>query len=103
MLYFAALLALIGAAAGLAFRWKLLLPVIILLPFTAIIFAASRGLRDSAIIILVAEAILQGGYFVGLLTRFTATAGMRSASASSFFKGRSDSKTPDNERRTAPR
>jgi hypothetical protein len=103
MLYFAVILALIGAAAGLAFRWKVLLPVIVLLPFTAIIFAASHGLRDTVIIILVAEAVLQGGYFVGLLTRFTAAAGMRSASASSLFKRRSDSKTPDNERRTTPR
>jgi hypothetical protein len=103
MLYFAALLAVIGATAGLAFRWKLLLPVIVLLPFTAIIFAASRSLRDTVLIILVAEAVLQGGYFVGLLTRFTATAGMRSATASSLFRRRSDSKTPDNERRTAPR
>jgi hypothetical protein len=103
MLYFAALLALVGATAGLTFRWKLLLPVIVLLPFTAIIFAASRSLRDTVLFILVAEAVLQGGYFVGLLTRFTATVGMRSATASSLLRRRSDSKTPDNERRTAPR
>ena len=90
MIHSAIGLAVIGVAAGLAFRWKVLLPIIVLLPFAAIIFSVSRGLNhgDAVIVILVAEAVLQGGYFVGLLIRFIATAGMRSASASSFFKRR---------------
>lgn len=69
----------------------------------ATIFAASRGLKDALIIILVAEAVLQGGYFVGLLIRFMVTAGMRSVSCSSFFKSRRDRKTHDNNQRGAPK
>jgi hypothetical protein len=103
MIYSAVVLALIGAAAGSALRWKVLLPVIVLLPFAATIFAASRDLKDTLITILVAEAVLQGGYFVGLLIRFMVTAGMRSVSCSSFFKRRRDRKTHNNDRRTAPR
>jgi hypothetical protein len=103
MIYSAVVLALIGAAAGSALRWKVLLPVIVLLPFAAIIFAASRDLKDALITILVAEAVLQGGYFVGLLIRFMVTAGIRSVLCSCFFKRRRARKTHDNDRRTAPR
>jgi hypothetical protein len=69
-------------------RWKVLLPVIVLLPLLTIIFSVSRGLtpRDIAIVVIVAEAVLQGGYFLGLLIRLITTAGLRLARASSFFK-----------------
>src|SRR6478735_10741109 len=103
MIYSAVGLAVIGVAAGLAFRWKVLLPVIVLLPFAAAIFPGSRDIKDTVIVVLVAEAVLQGGYFVGLLVRFMAIAGMRAASASAFFKRRRDRKTHDNDHRTAPR
>ena len=103
MIYSAVGLAVIGVAAGLAFRWKVLLPVIVLLPFAAAIFPGSRDIKDTVIVILVAEAVLQGGYFAGLLIRFMAIAGMRAASASAFFKRRRDRKTHDNDHRTAPR
>lgn len=104
MMYSAVGLAIIGAAAGLAFRWKVLLPVIVLLPFVAIIFSVSRGLnrQDTAIVVIVAEAVLQGGYFVGLLIRFVSTAGTRSAGISGFLRGRRHPDAPDNDGHTAP-
>jgi hypothetical protein len=104
MVYFAIGLAVIGAAAGIAFRWKVLLPVIVLLPLLAIIVSVSRGLtpRDIAIVVIVAEAVLQGGYFLGLLIRLITTAGMRLARASTFFKNRHDPDRRANNRHAAP-
>jgi hypothetical protein len=57
-----------------------LLPIIGLLPFASIIFSISRGFGfvDTTIVILVAEAILQGGYLIGLLIRATATRSVQS-------------------------
>jgi hypothetical protein len=82
--------AVIGVGAGLAFRWKVLLPVIVLLPLAAITFSASRGFsyKDAAIVTFVAEGILQAGYFVGLLTRSIAGASLRPGAAFEFFKAR---------------
>ena len=104
MIYYVVGLAVIGAAAGLAFRWKVLLPVIALLPLVAIIFSVSRGLnhKDTAIVVIVAEAVLQGGYFAGLLIRFVSTASTRSAWISGLFKGRRDPEVRDNDGHTAP-
>lgn len=98
MIYSAVGLAVIGAAAGLAFRWKVLLPIILILPVAVIIFSFSRGLgyADTAIVVIAAEAILQGGYFAGLLLRFTAS------TASSFFKSRRDPEARGENRRAAP-
>ena len=80
MEYYAVGLAVLGAVVGVAFRWKVLLPIIGLLPLASIIFGISRGLGvlDTAIVIIVAEAILQGGYLVGLLIRAAAAACLRS-------------------------
>lgn len=104
MMYFSIALAVVGAAAGFAFRWKVLLPLIVLLPFVVIIFSLSRGstLEDALIISLVAEAVLQGGYFVGLLIRSIESAGMRSARTSAFFKSLRAPETHDSTRRRAP-
>jgi hypothetical protein len=104
MVYFAVGLAVIGVAAGMAFRWKVLLPVIVLLPLLSIIFSVSRGLtlRDIAIVVIVAEAILQGGYFLGLLIRFITTAGRRLGGVSTFFKNRHDPDGRANNRHAAP-
>ncbi len=104
MIYSAIGLAVIGAAAGLAFRWKVLLPVIVLLPFAAIIFSVSHGFshRGTAIAVIVAEAVLQGGYLTGLLIRFVSTASMRSAGISGFFKGRRNPDARGNDGHTAP-
>jgi hypothetical protein len=102
MVYFAVGLAAIGVAAGLAFRWKILLPIIVLLPLAAIIFSVSRGFsyEDTAIGVFVAEGILQGGYFVGLLIRFIATAGLRRAL--DFFRARRDREKRGNDPHVAP-
>jgi hypothetical protein len=80
MEYYAVGLALVGAAAGLAFRWKVLLPIICLLPAALIIFPVSPGLSflDTALAVIAAEAFLQGGYCVGLLSRAIADACLRS-------------------------
>ena len=104
MVFFVVGLAVIGAAAGIAFRWKVLLPVIVLLPLLTILFSVSRGLapRDIVIVVIVAEAILQGSYFLGLLIRFVTTAGMRLAGASISFKNRHDPDGRANNRRAPP-
>lgn len=100
MEYSAVGLAVIGAAAGIAFRWKVLLPIIIVVPFATLAFSIPRGLglRDTAIIVIVAEAVLQGGYCVGLLIRLAATARW----TSSLFKGRRTPGATETEQRTAP-
>ena len=97
-MYFAVGLAVIGVGTGLAFRWKVLLPLIVLLPFAVIILPISRGstVESTVIVVLVAEAILQGGYFVGLLIRFVASVGMRSV------QGQRAPKTHDSAQRPAP-
>ncbi|QOZ32697.1 hypothetical protein [Bradyrhizobium sp. CCBAU 53421] len=101
MMYFAIALAIIGTAAGFAFRWMVLLPIIVLMPFVVIIFLLSRDnpLEDALIIILVAEAVLQGGYFVGLLMSSIASAGMRSFRTSPVFKSL---RAPETRRRAPP-
>ena len=80
MEYYAVGIAVLGAAVGVVFRWRVLLPIIGLLPLASIIFAISRGLGvlDTAIVIIVAEAILQGGYLVGVLIRTAAAGSLRS-------------------------
>jgi hypothetical protein len=80
MEYYAVGLALLGGAVGAAFRWKVLLPIVGLLPFVSIIFSISRGFGfvHTMIVILAAEAILQGGYLVGLLIRATAIRSVQS-------------------------
>jgi hypothetical protein len=90
MIYSAMGLAVIGVGAGLAFRWKVLLPIIVLLPLAAITFSASRGFsyKDAAIVTFVAEGMLQAGYVVGLMTRSIAGASLRRGAALDLFKGR---------------
>jgi hypothetical protein len=104
MTYSAIGLAVIGVGAGLAFRWKVLLPVIVLLPLAAIAFSVSRAFsfKDTAIVIFVAEGILQGGYCVGLLIRFIVAASLRSGGVLNFFKRRRDSEERGKDRQTTP-
>ena len=106
MEYFAVGLAVLGAAVGIVFRWKVLLPIIVLLLSASIIFSISRGLSflDAALMVFVAQAILQSGYFVGLLVRpIIATACMRSALwTSNFLKGRRTPEVRGTDQRTAP-
>jgi len=80
MEYYALGLAVLGAAVGIAFRWKVLLPIICLLPAASIIFYISHDLSflEAAIVVILTQVILQGGYFAGLLIRAIATVCMRS-------------------------
>ena len=104
MMYFAIGLAVVGAAAGLAFRWKVLLPIIVLLPFAVLLLPVSRGstLKDAVVAIFLAEAILQGGYVAGLLIRAIASAGMRSVRGSGFSEGGPAPKRRDSARHPTP-
>lgn len=71
MEYAAAALAIFGVAVGMAFRFKVLLPIIGVLLAASIIFSVARGFSflDTALTVLIAQIILQGSYFLGLLIR----------------------------------
>ncbi|MGJ4931203.1 hypothetical protein ACQR1I_34090 [Bradyrhizobium sp. HKCCYLS2038] len=102
MTYLAAGFALSGAAIGFAFRWQALLPIVLVAPFIVIIFSVSRGagVETTALGILVAEAVLQGGYVVGLVLRMLAP----SAKAGSVAGAQKDSRVTgkDDRRHPAP-
>jgi hypothetical protein len=72
----------LGVAAGIAFRFKVLLPIIGVVLLASIIFslATGFGFMDTALTVLMAQATLQGSYFLGLLIRaiFSALQRMRS-------------------------
>ena len=82
MEYAATALAILGVAAGVAFRVKVLLPIIGVVLLASIIFslATGFGFMDTALTVLMAQATLQGSYFLGLLIRaiFSALQRMRS-------------------------
>jgi hypothetical protein len=71
MVYAAIALAISGVAVGIWFRSKILLPIIGLLLVVAAAFSLARGFSflDTALTILVSQAILQGSYFLGLVIR----------------------------------
>jgi hypothetical protein len=71
MVHAAIALAISGVAVGIWFRWKILLPIIGLLLVVAAAFSLARGFSflDTALTILVSQAILQGSYFLGLVIR----------------------------------
>ena len=83
MEYATTALAILGVAAGVAFRVKVLLPIIGVVLLASIIFslATGFGFMGTAITVLMGQAILQGSYFLGLLIRaiFLALHRMRSA------------------------
>ena len=79
MVYAAIALAIVGAAVGLAFRLKILLPVLALLLVVSVLFSLDRGFDflDTALTIMAVQTILQAGYFLGLVIRAVLTAGHR--------------------------
>jgi hypothetical protein len=83
MEYAATALAILGVAVGLAFRAKVLLPIIGVVLLASIILSLAKGFgfADTALTVLMAQAILQGSYFLGLLMRaiFSALKRMRSS------------------------
>jgi len=66
-----AALAIVGIAVGVAFRFKVLLPIISVLLVASVVFSLSQGFGflDTALMVFIAQIILQGSYFLGLLIR----------------------------------
>lgn len=102
---FAAGLAVLGAAVGIVFRLKVLVPVIGVLLCASIIFSISRSFSflDAALVVIAAQAILQGGYFAGLFVRHViGNPHFRSGLWSSrLFEGRRKSEIRQNDHSTA--
>ena len=69
--YAAIAVAILGAAIGVTFRLRLLLGVVVIVLAITLIFALSHhySFLDSLLIVVVAQALLQGGYFAGLVGR----------------------------------
>jgi hypothetical protein len=82
-MYAATALAILGIAVGIAFRYRALLPIVGVLLVASVVFSLARGFDflETALTVLLAQTILQGSYFLGLLIRaiFTAIQRMRSA------------------------
>jgi hypothetical protein len=72
-------LALLGFAVGALFRLRILLPILALLLMVSIVFSLACGLTflDTTLIIVAAQTILQGSYFLGLVIRALLTAAYR--------------------------
>jgi hypothetical protein len=75
MVYAAIALAIVGAAVGLVFRLKILLPVLALLLVVSVVFSLGRGFGflDTALTIMFVQTILQASYFLGLVIRAVVT------------------------------
>ncbi len=81
MLYAAIALAIVGFVVGILFRFKVLLPILLLLLLVSIIFSLGRGFGflDTVLTVFVAQTIMQTSYFLGLVARavFSSTDRMR--------------------------
>jgi hypothetical protein len=79
--YAAFALAVIGFALGAVFRLKILLLILALLLVVSVVFCVTRGFSflDTALMIMLAQTIVQSSYFLGLVVKavFTATYQMR--------------------------
>jgi hypothetical protein len=71
MQYTAIALAALGWTIGLTFRLWFLLGVIALVLAVSLVYSLSHGsaLWDAILIVMVPQAILQGSYFLGLVSR----------------------------------
>ena len=89
MAYTAIALAVLGMAAGFRVRFPALLVLLVLLFLISVAFSVLHhfGLSYALLIILAAQAIVQAGYFIGLVARHLLTANRRNTSNES---GRSD-------------
>jgi len=89
MEYTAVALAVFGLITGVRFRFRVLLPFALLLLLLCVAFALTHRLGgiETVLTILAAEAILQGGYVIGLIVRASYKAIQRKvAPASSEFR-----------------
>jgi hypothetical protein len=64
-------LAVFGALLGLRFRFRVLLPFVLLVLLVALFLAFNwrLGGLETVLVVLTSQAILQGSYFIGLATR----------------------------------
>ena len=71
MEYAAIGLAIFGAVLGLRFRFRALLPFALLVLFVTIFLTLNQRLGglETVLAVLATQAILQGGYFVGVIIR----------------------------------
>ena len=81
MTYAAIALAIMGFVVGVMFRFRVLLPILLALLLVSIVFALGHDLGFLGVVwtVMVAQAIVQASYFMGLVARtlFTATDRMR--------------------------
>ncbi len=79
MVYAAIAVALFGVTAGAVFRLKVLLVFVGIILVAAVIFSFFRSFSflETALTIAVAESILQGAYFVGLVLKSLCPIGHR--------------------------
>jgi hypothetical protein len=92
MEYTAVALAVFGVIIGLRFRFRVLLPFALLLPLLCVAFALTYRLGgvETLLTILAAEAVLQGGYVIGLIVRASYKAFQRKMAPPSSQKFRSN-------------
>src|SRR5262245_6220895 len=81
----ASALAVFGGIVGLRFRLRVLLYVVLVLFLMSLAFSLIRGIGwlGTPLVILAAQAALQGGYVVGLVIRASFKAAQRRLSLSS--------------------
>jgi len=81
MTYAAIALAIMGFVVGVMFRFRVLLPILLAVLLVSIVFALGHDLSFLGLVwtVMVAQAIVQASYFLGLVARtlFTATDRMR--------------------------
>jgi small basic protein len=92
MEYTAVALAVFGVIIGLRFRFRVLLPFALLLPLLCVAFALTHRLGgiETLLTILTAEAVLQGGYVIGLIVSASYKAIQRKMAPPSSQKVRSN-------------
>jgi len=76
--YAAIVLAVMGFGLGVTFRFKVLLPILMLLLIVSIVFTIAQGFNflSAVLAIIEVQSIVQVGYFFGIVLR-TIVAGMR--------------------------
>jgi len=79
MAYAAIALAITGFVVGVMFRFRVLLPILLGLLLVSIAFSFSREFGFFGLVwtVMVAQAIVQASYFLGLLARTLAAASER--------------------------
>lgn len=67
----ALILGILGVAVGLTYRLRFLVGMALMMLAITLIYVSSRsyGLPKNLLIVAAAQVLLQGGYFVGLVTR----------------------------------